>query len=109
MRGGPPLFVTAGGRLNSLSAKDASPASDAESRLHASRLKRLAVRAGRDLSIPVLSWEPHFKVVGLRRRESEIGRAERNDPIRQLQLAQDRFGMAGHLLERVVGAFGMRD
>src|SRR5215831_1444375 len=44
----------------------------APTRLHAPRLKRLAVAARRDLSILVLARQPDLDVVGLSRGETDV-------------------------------------
>src|SRR3989441_3828087 len=74
----------------------------AEARLHAPRLKSLAIRARRDLAVLTLPRKPYFEIVGLRARESRVARAQRHHPVRQLQLLQYPLGVTGHLFERVV-------
>ena len=81
----------------------------AEARLHPPRLERLAVRARRDLAVGVLRGQPHFEVVGLGGGEADVAGAQRDDAVRQLEAPQDRFGVAGHLFERLVRSVRMDD
>src|SRR6266568_1396779 len=50
----------------------------AEARLHASRLKRLEVRARRNLAVIVVAGKPHLDIVGLGRGEAGVTGAQRD-------------------------------
>ena len=53
--------------------------------------------------------QPDFEVVGLGGGEAHVAGAQRHDAVRQFQPLQDRLGVAGQLLERVVGLVRMDD
>src|SRR5205807_7685106 len=74
----------------------------AESRLHPSRLERLEVAARRDLAIRALTGKPNLDVVRLCRGEAGVSGAQRDHAVRQLELAQDGFGMSRQFLVRLV-------
>ena len=56
-----------------------------EPQIHPARLEILEVRAARHFQIRVLPRRPHFDIVGLRRAETEIARAQLDDAVMQAE------------------------
>src|SRR5262249_45816343 len=74
--------------------------------LRAPRLKVLAVRARRDLLVHALPRQPDLEVVRLRRRESEVAGAQRDDAIVQAEALQHALGILAHRFELGVARLG---
>src|SRR5579885_292312 len=71
--------------------------------LHAPRLEGLEVAAGGDLPIAALRRQPDLEIIGLGAAEADVGAAEGDRPVRQLQALEHFLGMARQLLEHRVG------
>src|ERR1035438_3379766 len=66
--------------------------------VRASRLKIREVRARGNLAEETLSRQPYFDVIGLRRRKTQVGGAERHRAIVQAEFLQYGLGIARQLL-----------
>ena len=65
---------------------------------HTARLEGLAVRAGADFAVRVLTGQPDFEVIGLSRTKTHIARAAQNHAVRKPELLQNHFGVVRKFL-----------
>ncbi len=75
----------------------------------AAGLEVLAVRAGGDLAVGVLSGQPDLEVVGLGRRETHVAGREADHAIGDLEPLEHAAGAGDHPLELVVARLGRRE
>src|SRR6266576_42968 len=72
------------------------------------RLIGFEIRTRRNLAVQLLSRQPDFNIVSLRRRRSHVARTERHGAVMQTESLQDLFRVAGQLLVFFVRVFRMR-
>ena len=77
--------------------------------VHAPGLEVAADRAGRNLAIFALPWQPDFEVISLLRSEAHVARAEHNLAIGKLQKLQHLLSASGHALVFFERLLGRRD
>src|SRR5690606_9296338 len=80
-----------------------------ESQLHSTRLIIRETRAAGNFQVFPMSGSPNLDVIGFRCRKSDVSSAQLDDPIVQPKLLENRFGVAGQLLEHLESLIGMHD
>jgi hypothetical protein len=66
-------------------AKPVLPLAILEAQIHAARLEILEVRTARDFEVSALSRRPDFQIVGLRRAEGHVTRAQLDHAIMEAE------------------------